>query len=220
MVEISEMGLAISDEALFTHNSRGFGELLSWVAIGARSSEDQEHRIHASSLDCPVGIKNPTHGSIKVGVNGVVAAQHGHIALFDGNIIETAGNKYAHLVLRGGNNTTNYDVKSLEEALHYLTISNVENPAIIVDVSHDNCIIKGKKEYSLQGEIALSVLDSIKNKPSLKKVVKGFMLESFIQDGNQTVTDMSTVDLGGLSITDPCLGWEKTADFLFRLLKL
>lgn len=220
MVEISEMGLAIADEALFTHNARGFGELLSWVAIGARSSEDQEHRIHASSLDCPVGIKNPTHGSIKVGVNGVIAAQHSHTALFDGDIIETSGNPYAHLVLRGGNNLPNYNVKSLEDALHYIESGKVINPAIIVDVSHDNCIINGKKEFNAQGEIALQVLDSLKDKPHLQKIVKGFMLESFIKSGNQVVTNPANIDLGGLSITDPCLGWEQTKEFLLQLAKL
>lgn len=217
MVKISEMGLAIADEALFTHNARGFVELLSWVAIGARSSEDQEHRIHASSLDCPVGIKNPTHGSIKIGVNGVIAASHSHTALFDGDIIETSGNPYAHLVLRGGNGVTNYDVKSLEESLHYLEAGKVKNPAIIVDVSHDNCIVNGKKAFDLQGDIALGVLDSIEDKPHLQKVVKGFMLESFLKSGNQVVDDPLNIDLGGLSITDPCLSWEQTEDFLFKL---
>lgn len=219
MVKISEMGLAIADEALFTHNSRGFVELLSWIAIGARSSEDQEHRIHASSLDCPVGIKNPTHGSIKIGVNGVIAAQHSHTALFDGDIIETSGNRYAHLVLRGGNNATNYDNESLTDALKYLTLGNVQNPAIIVDVSHDNCLVNGKKEYKLQGQIALKVLEDIKLKPELKSVVKGFMLESFIKDGNQAVIDLASVDMNGLSITDPCIGWESTEEFLLQLAK-
>lgn len=217
MVRISEMGLAIADEALFTHNARGFGELLSWVAIGARSSEDQEHRIHASSLDCPVGIKNPTHGSIKVGVNGVIAAQHSHTAVFEGDIIETSGNPYAHLVLRGGNGVANYDVNSLEDALHYVEKGMVQNPAIIVDVSHDNCIINGKKEFDKQGEIALQVINSLRDKPHLQKVVKGFMLESFIKSGNQAVIDPTRIDLSGLSITDPCLGWEKTEEFLLQL---
>ena len=220
MVKISEMGLAIADEALFTHNARGFGELLSWVAIGARSSEDQEHRIHASSLDCPVGIKNPTHGSIKIGVNGVIAAQHSHTAMFEGDIIKTSGNPYAHLVLRGGNGVANYDVKSLEDALHFLAAGKVKNPAIIVDVSHDNCIINGKKEFNSQGDIALQVLNNLKDKPGLQKVVKGFMLESFIKSGNQVITDPTNIDLGGLSITDPCLGWEKTEAFLLQLAKL
>lgn len=217
MVEISELGLAIADEALFTHNSRGFGELLSWVAIGARSSEDQEHRIHASSLDCPVGIKNPTHGSIKIGVNGVVAAQHGHTALFDGDILKTCGNKYAHLVLRGGNGTSNYDIKSLEAACHYLSECKVENPAVIVDVSHDNCLINGKKEYKLQGKIAQSIFASIKNNQALKNVVKGFMLESFLKEGNQALTEMDILDMDGLSITDPCLGWDATQEFITNL---
>jgi 3-deoxy-7-phosphoheptulonate synthase len=190
---------------------------LSWIAIGARSSEDQEHRIHASSLDCPVGIKNPTHGSIKIGVNGVIAAQHSHTALFDGDIIETSGNDYAHLVLRGGNAKTNYDIESLEESLFYLTKGNVKNPSVIVDVSHDNCIVNGKKESSLQGEIALKVFDSVQDKPHLKKLIKGFMLESFIKNGNQIVKKGTPIDMGGLSITDPCLGWVETEGFILKL---
>lgn len=115
MTQVVEMGLPIADEALFTHNARGFIELLSWVAIGARSSEDQEHRIFASGIDCPVGIKNPTHGSIKIGINGVVAAQHSHYIVLDGNEVETDGNQYAHLVLRGSNDRPNYSLADISE---------------------------------------------------------------------------------------------------------
>ena len=100
MVKVIEMGLPIADEALFTHNARGFLELLAWVAIGARSAEDQEHRIFASAIDCAVGLKNPTHGSLAVGINSIVAAQHPHVAVFDGYEVQTNGNSYAHLVLR------------------------------------------------------------------------------------------------------------------------
>src|SRR3990167_10472917 len=113
MVKVIEMGLPIADEALFTHNAKGFLELLSWVAIGARSAEDQEHRIFASSIDCPVGMKNPTHGSLKIGVNGVVAAQHPHVVVFDGYEVETDGNPYVHIVLRGSNEKSNFSIAHL-----------------------------------------------------------------------------------------------------------
>ncbi len=217
MVKVVEMGLPIADEALFTHNARGFIELLSWVAIGARSSEDQEHRIFASSIDFPVGMKNPTHGSLKIGVNGVVAAQHSHVAVFDGYEVETAGNPFVHLVLRGGNKEPNYDIPFIEEAYKYLKEDNVKNPAIVVDVSHDNCLINGKKDYLSQGKIVLEILDKLKSRPDLKPLVKGFMLESYIKEGNQNIEKVAEIDMNGLSITDPCLSWEHTKELLLKI---
>ena len=215
MVNIVELGMAIADEALFTHNTRSFIELLSWVAIGARSSEDQEHRIFASSLDCPVGIKNPTNGSIKIGVNGVVAAQHKHVAVFDGAEVETSGNQYAHLVLRGGNDKSNYSIEHIIEAKQRMQKHNVINPAIIIDVSHDNCLINGKKEYLKQDEIILDILQNIKQHQELKTLVKGFMIESFLKEGQQDIHN--DIDMNGLSITDPCIGFEQTRALLLKL---
>lgn len=219
MVKVVEMGLAIADEALFTHNARGFLELMSWVAIGARSSEDQEHRIFASSIDCPVGIKNPTHGSLKIAVNGVVAAQHPHFAVFDGYEVETDGNAYAHLVLRGGDGKPNYSLEHIAEAANYLRAGKVKNPSIIVDVSHDNCLIAGKKDYTKQPMIIESVLTSLDVMPELRPLVKGFMLESFIKPGNQNVEIVDTIDMDGLSITDPCIGWEQTEELINHIAK-
>lgn len=217
MVKVTEMGLPIADEALFTHNSQGFLELISWVAIGARSSEDQEHRIHASAIDCPVGMKNPTHGSLKIGVNGVIAAQHPHTAVFDGYAIETDGNPYTHLVLRGSNEKPNYSIADLEQVKQYFEAGKVTNPAIMVDVSHDNCLVNGKKDYKSQGNILLSILDNIADRPDLKKLVKGFMIESFNIEGNQNAETVDVINMGGLSITDPCLGWEQTESLLLDL---
>ena len=219
MVKVNELGLPIADEALFTHNAQGFLELLSWVAIGARSSEDQEHRIHASAMDCPVGMKNPTHGSLKIGVNGVVAAQNAHSAVFDGYEIETDGNSFAHIVLRGSNDAPNYGVEYIMEVKKYLDSAKVKNPAIMIDVSHDNCLINGKKDPTKQGEIINSILDSVQDKPELKILVKGFMLESFLKPGNQNAETVEKIDLDGLSITDPCLGWEQTEEVLIGLAK-
>ena len=219
MVKVIEMGLPIADESLFTHNARGFQELLSWVAIGARSSEDQEHRIFASSLDCPVGMKNPTHGSLKIGVNGVIAAQHSHTVVFDGYEVRTHGNQYVHLVLRGGDGKPNYDINSIEEVAKLYAKEHVTNPSIVIDVSHDNCLVDGKKDYKKQPDIIFEVLDSLKDKPELKKLVKGFMLESFIKEGNQNAETASPIDMGGLSITDPCLGFDATKQLLLDLAK-
>ncbi|MFN8769962.1 MAG: 3-deoxy-7-phosphoheptulonate synthase [Neisseriaceae bacterium] len=217
MVAITEKNLPIADEALFTHNARGFLELLSWVAIGARSSEDQEHRIFASSIDCPVGIKNPTNGSIKIGVNGIVAAQHPHVAVFDGYEVETTGNQYAHLVLRGGDGKPNYSLEYLEQVKTCLEVSEVKNPAVVVDVSHDNCLINGAKRYEHQGDIVFEILQILEDNPHLKSFVKGFMLESFIKPGRQNVEPLKPIDMSGLSITDPCIGWEDTEKILLKL---
>lgn len=219
MVKIIEMGLPIADESLFTHNARGFQELLSWVAIGARSSEDQEHRIFASSLDCPVGMKNPTHGSLKIGVNGVMAAQHPHTVAFDGYEVKTHGNPYVHLVLRGGDGKPNYSLEHIEEVNKHFIAGNVKNPSIIIDVSHDNCLVNGKKDYKSQPNIILKVLDSLEERPDLKPLVKGFMVESFIKEGNQNAETACPIDMTGLSITDPCLDWDNTEKLLLDLAK-
>lgn len=222
MIQVIEMGLPIADEALFTHNAKGFLELLSWVAIGARSSEDQEHRIFASALDCAVGLKNPTHGSLTVGVNSIIASQHDHVAVFDGYEVKTHGNPHAHLVLRGSNNEPNYSNAHLQEVKRTMDLHQIINPSVIIDVSHDNCLVNGKKNHHLQPSIVLNVLENIKNDPDLNTLVKGFMIESFIKEGNQKVDPLhpESLDLNGLSITDPCLSWEQTEAFLLGLAKL
>lgn len=216
MVKVIEMGLPIADEALFTHNARGFLELLAWVAIGARSAEDQEHRIFASAIDCAVGLKNPTHGSLAVGVNSVVAAQFPHVAVFDGFEVQTGGNLHAHLVLRGGDGHPNFSVAHLEEVQRHMKTHQVSNPAVIVDASHDNCLQNGKKDHRLQPWIVTSVLDELRARPDLAPLVKGFMAESFLKEGCQKVDSQNpaAIDLGGLSITDPCLGWDQTENML------
>ncbi len=222
MIKVIEMGLPIADEALFTHNAKGFLELLSWVAIGARSSEDQEHRIFASALDCAVGLKNPTHGSLTVGINSIIASQYPHVAVFDGYEVQTHGNHHAHLVLRGSNHAPNYSIMHLEEVKHHMERHQIINPSVVIDVSHDNCMINGKKNHQLQPSIALSIIESIQNRSDLKRLVKGFMVESYLKEGNQTVDPINPnkLDLNGLSITDPCLSWEQTESFLLELAKL
>lgn len=222
MIKVIEMGLPIADEALFTHNAKGFLELLSWVAIGARSSEDQEHRIFASALDCAAGLKNPTHGSLEVGVNSIIASQHSHVAVFDGYEVQTHGNHHAHLVLRGSNHAPNYSIAHIEEVKNHMDTHQILNPSVIIDVSHDNCLINGKKNHQLQPLIALSIMKSLRKRPDLKHLVKGFMVESFLQEGNQKVDHLNPnqLDLNGLSITDPCLSWEQTESFLLELAAL
>ncbi|OGG53093.1 3-deoxy-7-phosphoheptulonate synthase [Candidatus Kaiserbacteria bacterium RIFCSPHIGHO2_01_FULL_53_29] len=216
MVKIIEMGLPIADEALFTHNAKGFAELLSWMAIGARSVEDQEHRIFASAADCPVGMKNATSGSIEIAVNGIVAAQHPHHTTFDGNQIETTGNPFAHLVLRGGFRGSNYDPAHVHKAGALFEKHKVKNPAIIIDASHDNCKVDGVKVSGRQSEVVRESLAFMQADAEYRRLVKGFMIESFLKEGSQKLesTTPETIDRGGLSITDPCLGWESTENII------
>lgn len=222
MVKVLNMGLPIADEALFTHNAKGFLELLSWVAIGARSSEDQEHRIFASSINCAVGMKNTTDGSLSIAVNSIVAAQHPHLAVFDGNEVQTHGNPHAHIVLRGSKHEPNYSIKHLLELKNHLDAEKILNPSVIIDTSHDNCVVNGKKDASLQPKIILDVMKNLQNHPHLKKLVKGFMVESYLKNGNQNIEgkNLEDIDINGLSITDPCLGWDQTKEMLIDLAKL
>ncbi len=219
MIKVVELGLPIADEALFTHNQKFFLELLSWVAIGARSAEDQEHRIFASALDCAVGLKNPTYGSVEIGTNSVSAAQHSHVAAFDGYEVETHGNPYAHLVLRGGKHGPNYSLEYIRTAVKEMEKHDIKNPSIILDVSHDNSIVDGVKHHTNQMVVMHKSMKTLKEHPKLLKVVKGFMIESFIKEGNQKVnpSEPEKLDRGGLSITDACLGWEQTEKILTEL---
>ncbi|MFA4831672.1 MAG: 3-deoxy-7-phosphoheptulonate synthase, partial [Patescibacteria group bacterium] len=185
MVKILDMGMPIADEALFTHNAKGFLELLSWVAIGARSSEDQEHRIFASAINCAVGMKNPTSGDVEIGVNSVVAAQHPHIAVFDGHQVETSGNEFAHLVLRGGSSRPNYHIEDIMKAKKAMAENEVKNPAIVIDASHDNCKINGVNSVERQIQVVREVMSNLREFPELRKIVRGFMIESFLKPGNQ-----------------------------------
>ncbi|MDO8481478.1 MAG: 3-deoxy-7-phosphoheptulonate synthase [bacterium] len=221
MVRIIETGLPIADEALFTHNAKGFAELLSWMAIGARSVEDQEHRIFASGADCPVGMKNGTSGSIDVAVNGMSAAQHKHVAVIDGYQVEMQGNPYAHLVLRGGESGPNYHPEHVHAAGKMFEKHNIKNPAILIDGSHDNCRLEGVKKSAQQIAVVHESMMYMKTDPAYRKLVKGFMIESFLKEGAQKLesTTPETIDRGGLSITDPCIGWDETEKLLKEVAK-
>lgn len=214
MLKVIEMGYAIADEAVYTHKKGYLTDLYSWIAIGARSAEDQEHRIFASMVDAPVGMKNPTSGDIKTGVNSVIAAQFTHTFVIDGQQIKTSGNPYAHLILRGGGGQRNCDKASLKNATEIINNPKIQNPSIIVDISHDNSIDPktGKKNPLLQPEILSQVIDDINQNQPLEKTIKGFMIESFLQDGAQNMTkfqDEKELEYGK-SITDGCVGIEKT----------
>lgn len=214
MIKVLELGFPIADEAVYTHKKGYFTDLYSWIAIGARSAEDQEHRIFASMIDHPVGMKNPTSGDLATGVNSVIAAQWPHVFVINGQQIRTSGNPHAHLILRGGADGRNCDLESMQMASQILADKKVENPSILADISHDNSIdpVTGKKNPMLQPQILMQVVEDMKTDPLVGKTVKGFMVESFLQDGAQNMkncTSQSELEYGQ-SITDGCIGIEGT----------
>lgn len=214
-LENYRMGCA--DEMLYPENYRYLSDLLSYIAIGARSVEDQQHRLVSSGMDVPVGMKNPTSGDISVMMNSITAAQHHHTFLFRGWEVSSNGNKYAHAILRGyvnkhGQTMPNYHYEDLQHLYEIYAQTNLVNPAVIVDTNHAN---SGKK-YLEQIRIAKEVVHSMRNSSDIKKLVKGLMIESYIEDGCQKIGE----DIYGKSITDPCLGWEKTSKLILELADL
>ena len=220
---IAESGFTCADEMLYPENHRYLSDLLSYVAIGARSVEDQQHRLTASGVGIPAGMKNPTGGDISVMMNSIIAAQHGHMFLYRGWEVKTPGNPYAHAILRGyvdkfGRNMPNYHYEDLQNLLeHYQEVNEsaqtkLVNPAVIVDTNHSN----SGKRFAEQIRISKDVMHSCKVSEDVHKLVKGLMIESYIEDGAQKVGD----GCYGKSITDPCLGWEKTEKLIYELAEL
>lgn len=211
---IEQTGLTCADEMLYPQNHRYVSDLLSYIAIGARSVENQEHRLTSSALNIPVGMKNPTSGDFSIMLNAIKAAQSGHTFLYRGWEVESKGNPLAHAILRGsvnkhGINHANYHYEDLITLYDMYCGGGYDNPAVIVDTNHSN---SGKK-YLEQVRIANEVLHSMRHSNDVKKMVKGFMIESYIEDGCQKVED----GVYGKSITDPCLGWDKTRDMILSI---
>ncbi|MDE5964938.1 MAG: 3-deoxy-7-phosphoheptulonate synthase [Eubacterium sp.] len=211
---IEETGLTCADEMLYPENYRYLSDLLSYIAIGARSVENQEHRLVSSGIDIPIGMKNPTSGDLSIMLNAIKAAQGDHVFLYRGWEVESKGNPLAHAILRGsvskhGNNHSNYHYEDLRQLYDMYCCGGFRNPAVIVDTNHSN---SGKK-YLEQVRIANEVLHSMRHSADVKSMVKGFMVESYIEDGCQKVED----GIYGKSITDPCLGWDKTKDMIFTV---
>ena len=214
---IEETGFTCADEMLYPYNYRYLNDLLSYVAIGARSVENQEHRLTASGLDIPVGMKNPTSGDISVMMNSITAGQHKHTFIYRGWEVETEGNPLTHAILRGyvnkhGQSLPNYHYEDLAHLAETYAKTNLVNPGVIVDTNHAN---SGKK-YLEQIRIAKEILHSTRHNPDVKKLVKGLMIESYIEDGAQKPDGC----VYGQSITDPCLGWEKTERLILDLAEL
>ena len=211
---LRDYDFSCADEMLYPENYRYLSDLLSYVAIGARSVEDQQHRLTASGIEAPVGMKNPTGGDLSVMMNAIVAAQSSHTFLYRGWEVTSDGNPYTHAILRGyidyaGRNVSNYHYEDLLRVEELYEKSNLTNPSVIVDTNHNN---SGKK-YLEQIRIAKDIVHSRNQNPDIKRLVKGLMIESYLEDGAQGTGD----HVFGKSITDPCLGWEKTERLILDL---
>lgn len=212
---ISETGLTAADEMLYPDNWHYLSDILSYVAIGARSVENQEHRLMVSGLDIPVGMKNPTSGDFSVMLNSVVAAQGGHDFISRGWEVRTEGNPLTHTILRGavnkhGNTIPNYHYEDIQLLLEKYEERNLQNPAVLIDANHSN---SGKK-YEQQIRIVKEILHSRRIDEDIRKLVKGVMIESYLVEGCQQI---GTSHVYGKSITDPCLGWEDTEKLLYTI---
>ena len=211
---IRETGFTCADEMLYPENYQYLSDLLAYVAIGARSVENQKHRLTASCLDIPVGMKNPTSGDISVMMNSITAGQHSHTFIYREWEVKSQGNPLTHAILRGsvnkhGQSIPNYHYEDLLHLAETYEKSGLLNPAVIVDTNHAN----SDKKWSEQPRIANEVLHSCRHSEDVKKIVRGLMIESYLEDGAQSIGENTF----GKSITDPCLGWEKTENLILEI---
>ena len=214
---IQETGLTAADEMLYPENWGYVSDILSYVAIGARSVEDQQHRMTVSGFDVPAGMKNPTSGDLTVMLNSVYAAQHPHTFIYRGWEVNTTGNDLAHTVLRGatskhGQNLANYHYEDLNLLLQLYNERDLKNPATIIDSNHSN----SSKQYKQQIRIIKEVMHSRKLSPDIHNLVKGVMIESYLVEGSQKVGE----GVYGKSITDPCIGWATTERLIYDLAEM
>ena len=217
MKALAETSFSCADEMLYPENHRYLSDLLSYVAVGARSVEDQQHRLTASGLDIPVGMKNPTSGDLTVMLNSINAAQNSHTFIYRGWEVVSKGNDMSHAILRGyvdreGKSHPNYHFEDLALLAKTYEEAGLKNPAVIVDTNHAN----SNKKWDQQVRIAKEILHSTRHSDKINKLVKGLMIESYIEDGCQKLEE----GVYGKSITDPCLGWEKTEKLIFEIAEL
>ena len=211
---VSETGFIFADEMLYPDNYQYLDDVLGYVAVGARSVENQQHRLTASGIEVPVGMKNPTSGDYSVMMNAILAAQHPHTFIYRGWEVHSEGNPHCHAILRGstnkhGNSLQNYHYEDLVRLCDAYDERELKNPAVIIDTNHAN----SKKNPFEQPRIVMDVLNSCHHNDRIKKLVKGFMIESYIEDGAQKIGE----GVYGKSITDPCLGWEKTEKLIYEI---
>ena len=210
---ITETGITTADEMLYPENLPLVDDLVSYIAIGARSVEDQQHRFVASGIDVPTGMKNPTSGNLNVMFNGIYAAQNKQNFLFNGEEVETSGNPLAHVILRGstneyGKNVPNFYYDDVLETIEHYEQMGLENPFIVIDTNHDN----SGKRYLEQIRIVRQTLINRDWNEKINKYVRGFMIESYLEDGRQDKPEVF-----GKSITDPCLGWDNTEKLVHEI---
>lgn len=214
LAALRDYDFSCADEMLYPENYRYLSDLLSYVAVGARSVENQQHRLVASGIGAPVGMKNPTGGDLSVMMNSIVAAQSSHTFLYRGWEVTSEGNPYAHAIMRGyvdyaGRSVSNYHYEDLLRVKELYERSNLTNPSVIVDTNHNN----SGKQYLEQIRIAKDIVHSRNQNPEIKKLVKGLMIESYLEDGACKAEE----HIFGKSITDPCLGWEKTENLILDI---
>ena len=217
MRALRETGFSCADEMLYPENAKYLDDLLGYVAVGARSVENQQHRLTASGLEMPVGMKNPTGGDLSVMMNSITAAQHKHTFIYRGWEAHSQGNPYAHAILRGfvnahGRAMPNYHYEDIKQLCALYAERDLTNPAVIIDANHSN---SGKNPFE-QVRIIKEVLSNCRYSADIKKLVKGFMVESYIEDGAQKIGE----GVYGKSITDACLGWEKTERLVLDMAEL
>ena len=217
MRAVEETGFVCADEMLYPENYQYLDDVLGYIAVGARSVENQQHRLVASGVDVPVGMKNPTSGDYTVMMNAILAAQHGHTFIYRGWEAHSQGNPLAHSILRGytnkhGQSQPNYHYEDLIRLCDYYDERELSNPAVIIDTNHSN---SNKNPYE-QPRIIKDVLHSGRQNERIDGILKGFMVESYIEDGNQKVGG----GCYGKSITDPCLGWDKTEKLIYEIAEL
>ena len=214
LAALRDYGFSCADEMLYPENYRYLSDLLSYVAIGARSVENQQHRLTASGIGAPIGMKNPTGGDLSVMMNSIVAAQSSHTFIYRGWEVTSEGNPCAHAILRGyvdyaGRSISNYHYEDLLRVEELYEKSNLANPSVIVDTNHNN----SGKQYLEQVRIAKDIVHSRNQNNTIKRLVKGLMIESYLEDGAQGMGE----HIFGKSITDPCLGWDKTEKLIFDI---
>lgn len=214
---IKDTGFFCADEMLYPENYTYLSDILSYVAIGARSVENQQHRLVSSGMDIPVGMKNPTSGDYSVMMNSIIAASHSHTFIYGGYEVQTKGNPLSHAILRGsvnkhGQSLPNYHYEDLIRLYDVYSEKNIDNMALVVDANHAN----SNKCYLEQIRICKEVLHSCRHNNDIKNLVKGFMIESYLEDGAQKIGE----GIFGKSITDPCLGWEKTERLILDIADL
>ena len=215
MKVLAETGFSTADEMLYPENVSYLNDIMSYIAVGARSVENQQHRLVSSGCDVPVGMKNPTSGDLSVMLNSVIAAQHSHTFIYRGCDVTTDGNELAHVILRGGVDKygtciPNYHYEDMMRLLAMYQQLELKNPAAIIDANHSN----SNKQFKEQIRIVSEVLHSRRHNADLKTLVKGVMIESYLEEGCQPI---EADRIYGKSITDPCLGWKDTENLIYRI---